>query len=44
LECAVASTSDALVTLNTRHFEIVRGLFALDILLPREFLRMLRGG
>ncbi len=44
LECAVASASDALVTLNMRHFETVRGLFALDIMLPREFLRRVRGG
>jgi predicted nucleic acid-binding protein len=44
LECAVASDSDALVTLNMRHFETVRGLFGLDIILPREFLQTLRGG
>jgi len=43
VECAFVSDSDYIVTLNTRHFRACQGLFNFDIVLPRDFLAVLRG-
>lgn len=43
VECAVTSRSDYLVTFNTRHFAVCQDLFHFRVILPKDFLAILRG-
>ncbi len=42
VECAVASQSRYLITLNYRDFKPVQGLFSFQVLRPGDFLQILR--